>query len=107
VIDGFEQLNWLARMQLKRRCRRAGAGLLVTTHVPMGLPTLAQLSPSRRLIDQLVADLTAQVPSHITSDDVAASHASHGSNVRELFFDLYDRHERLRRTIRTIGGKLA
>jgi hypothetical protein len=27
--------------------------------------------------------------------------------VRELFFDLYDRHERLRRTIRTIGGKLA
>ncbi len=101
VVDGFEQLNWLTRLQLKRRCRRAGAGLLVTAHVPMGLPALIQLSPSRRLIEQLVAALCAQIPSGITSGDVAASHASHGSNVREIFFDLYDRHERLRRKIRT------
>jgi energy-coupling factor transporter ATP-binding protein EcfA2 len=107
VVDGFEQLNWLARLQLKRRCRRAGAGLLVTTHVSMGLPTLVQLSPSRRLVEQLVADLCAQVPSAITSEDVAASHASHGSNLREIFFDLYDRHERLRRTTRTVGSKTA
>jgi hypothetical protein len=107
VVDGFEQLNWLARRQLKRRCRRAGAGLLVTAHAPMGLPTLAQLSPSRRLINELVAELCAQIPSGITSEDVAASHASRGSNVREIFFDLYDRHERLRRTTRTVGGKTA
>jgi energy-coupling factor transporter ATP-binding protein EcfA2 len=107
VVDGFEQLNWLMRLQLKRRCRRAGAGLLVTAHVSMGLPTLVQLSPSRRLIEQLVADLRAQVPSGITGEDLAASHASHGSNVREIFFDLYDRHERLRRTTRTVGSKTA
>jgi hypothetical protein len=107
VVDGFEELNWLTRLQLKRRCRRAGAGLLVTTHVPIRLPMLVQLSPSRRLIEQLVAELCAQVPSGITSDDVVASHASHGSNVREIFFDLYDRHERLRRTTRTVGSKTA
>jgi hypothetical protein len=107
VVDGFEQLSWLARMHLKRRCRRAGAGLLVTAHRSMGLPTLIPLSPSRRLIEQLVADLRAQIPSGVTNEDIAASHASHGSNVREVFFDLYDRHERLRRTTRTVGSKTA
>jgi energy-coupling factor transporter ATP-binding protein EcfA2 len=107
VVDGFEELNWLARLRLKWRCRLADAGLLVTTHVPMGLPTLVQLSPGPRLIEQLVSDLCAHVPSSITCDDVAASHASHGSNVREIFFELYDRHERLRRTIRTVGRNTA
>ena len=107
VVDGFEQLSWLARLQLKRRCRRARAGLLVTTHIPTGLPTLIQLSPSRRLVEELVADLCVQVPSGITNEDIAASHASHGSNVREVFFDLYDRHEGLRRTTRTVGSESA
>jgi hypothetical protein len=138
VIDGFEQLGCFARMRLKRQCRRAGAGLLVTSHVSAGLPTLVHLSPERRLIEQLVADLCAQVPgcsfktvgdcpnfsessrkngtvplsangfetasSEITGDDVAASYASHGSNVREIFFDLYDRHERTRRKNRTAAS---
>jgi hypothetical protein len=107
VVDGFEQLGRFARLRLKHRCRRAGAGLLVTTHVSTGLPTLIHLSPERRLIEQLVADLCAQVPSDIARDDVAASHASHGSNVREIFFDLYDRHERLRRVIRTVTSEPA
>jgi hypothetical protein len=33
--------------------------------------------------------------------DLDASLACHGSNVREIFFDLYDRHERKRRAART------
>ncbi|HEY3394749.1 MAG TPA: hypothetical protein VGK58_18735 [Lacipirellulaceae bacterium] len=107
VVDGFDQLGRFARLLLKRRCRRAGAGLLVTAHVSTGLPALIHLSPERRLIEQLVADLCAQVPSDITRDDIAASHASHGSNVREIFFDLYDRHERLRRVTRTVASEPA
>jgi hypothetical protein len=107
VVDGFEQLGRFARLRLKRRCRRAGAGLLVTAHASAGLPVLMHLSPERRLIEQLVADLCAQVPSRITRDDVAASHASHGSNVREIFFDLYDRHARLRRGTRTVVSEPA
>jgi hypothetical protein len=105
VVDGFEQLGRFARLRLKRRCRRAGAGLLVTTHASAGLPTLIHLSPDGRLIEQLVADLCAQVPGDITRDDIAASRASHGSNVREIFFDLYDRHERLRRVTRTVASE--
>jgi NACHT domain len=99
IIDGYEQLGWLARWQLKKRCRCAGIGLLVTSHRPTGLPTLIHLTPDGRLIEQLVAQLCAKVPSRVSLADIAASHACHGSNVREVFFDLYDRHERQRRAL--------
>ena len=101
VIDGYEQLGWFERWRLKHRCRRMGAGLLVTSHAPTGLPTLIRLVPDRWLIERLVADLGANIPIKVTRADIAASHACHGSNVREIFFDLYDRHERRRRVERT------
>jgi energy-coupling factor transporter ATP-binding protein EcfA2 len=101
LIDGYEQLGWLERLRLARRCRRAGAGLLVTAHVPTRLPTLIRLAPNQRLIEQLVADLCVEVSTPISAEDVAASHACHDSNVREIFFDLYDRYERKRRSERT------
>ena len=97
IIDGYEQLGWLQRLLLKRRCRRAGAGLLVTSHAPTGLPTLITLAPDLLLVQQLVATLCERTSAQITPADVTASHAGRGSNVRDIFFDLYDRHERLRR----------
>jgi hypothetical protein len=97
VIDGYEQLNWISRVWLKRRCWRAGAGLLVTSHASTGLPTLVTLAPDLSLVQQLVATLCERVPTRVTPADVAASHAGRGSNVRDVFFDLYDGHERLRR----------
>lgn len=101
VIDGYEQLSLVSRVLLRWRCRLAKAGLIVTSHRPTALPTLIELQPSRALVDQLVARLTADVPSLITSADVAAGYAGHGSNVRDLFFTLYGRHEQLRRIART------
>jgi hypothetical protein len=97
VVDGYEQLGWLERMMLLVECGRFGHGLLVTSHAPTALPTLLYTEPSERLIYKLVEQLSAQVSTSITSSDVAASLACHGSNVREIFFDLYDRHEQLRR----------
>jgi hypothetical protein len=82
---------------LKLRCRRAEAGLLVTSHGPTGMPTLITLDADLPLVQQLVATLSARAPTRITPADVAASHAVRASNVRDVFFDLYDRHERLRR----------
>lgn len=99
IIDGYEQLRWLERARLKHRCRRANHGLLVTTHSPTSIPTLLRLAPEERLVQQLVGDLTAHVSTPITPADVAASHACHGSNVREILFDLYDRHERRRHVV--------
>jgi hypothetical protein len=95
VIDGYEQLSWPGRTFAKWRCRRAAAGLLVTSHASTGLPTLYRTSVDAALAQSLVSTLTAERDSPITAADVAASHACHGSNLRELFFALYDRHETL------------
>ena len=97
IIDGYEQLAWLERLRVSRYCNRADAGLLVTAHTQASISTLIQLSPDRPLIEELIAGLCAQVSTTITLADVAASHACHGSNVREILIDLYDRHERKRR----------
>jgi hypothetical protein len=97
VIDGYEQLARWERVRLRRYCWRARAGLLVTSHAPVGIPTLIRLAPSRFLVMQLVDELCAAVSTDVTPEDIAASLACHGSNVREILFDLYDRHERRRR----------
>jgi len=96
VVDGYEQLGWLSRVRLRHFCRRHAAGLLVTAHAPCGIPMLIQLSPALDLVEQLVAELALKVSTPITKSHVAASHACHGSNVREIFFALYDDHEGLR-----------
>lgn len=101
IVDGYEQLSWLERLRLIGECRRRHLGLLITSHAATCLPTLIRLTPSRQLIEQLVRELCDQVSTHIAAEEVAASHACHGSNVREIFFDLYDRYERRRRNRRT------
>ena len=98
IIDGYEQLSSLSRIILIWQCRRAHAGLIVTSHASAGLPIIARLTPDRALVESLIAMLVDERPSPITTDDINASHARHGSNVRELFFDLHDRHERANRT---------
>lgn len=101
VIDGYEQLSWLSRANLIWRCRRASAGLVVTSHARTGVPTLYRTHVDVELARSLVSILTTEHDSPITYADVAASHACHGSNLRELIFALYDRHEALSRTPRT------
>jgi len=97
IIDGYEQLSQLERIRILARSYFTRTGLLVTSHARTCLPTLIQLSPNQSLVEQLVADLCAKVSTTITTADIAASHACHGSNVREILFDLYDRHEQRRR----------
>lgn len=97
VVDGYEQLSPLSRIKLFLRCRRNAWGLLVTSHSRTLLPSLIEMSATFALIEQLVAHLCDQVSTHIDPKFVAASHACHGSNVREALFDLYDRYEWSRR----------
>ncbi len=92
VVDGYEQLSWLTRILFTWRCRRVAAGLLVTSHTPTGLPLLYRTQPNLQLVEQLVSTLTASNSSPVSAADVAASHACHGSNLREILFALYDRH---------------
>lgn len=99
IIDGYEQLSWLQRQRLRSWCHRASAGLLITSHFATKLPLLIELLPGIETVRQLVAILTTAVPSPVTAADISASHAIHGSNVRDCLFELYDRHERAIRAL--------
>jgi hypothetical protein len=95
VIDGYEQISWFARQSFARFCGRHGCGLLVTCHRAVNnLPLLVQLEPQLATIQKLVRQLTAGASGSISADAVAASFRRHGGNVRETFFELYDRYER-------------
>ena len=97
IVDGYEQLGLLSRFRVKRFCRRAGLGLLVTAHAPVGLPDLFHSAVSLQLAQQIVEQLQREHPSHITPEDVAERFSLHGGNLRELLFELYDLYERRRR----------
>lgn len=95
IVDGYEQLTLAQRSLLRLRCWWHSAGLLVTAHDVVGLPVLYRTQVTRNLALQLVSTLTTQNSSPISQEAIAASLASAGSNLRELFFALYERHEAL------------
>jgi energy-coupling factor transporter ATP-binding protein EcfA2 len=97
IVDGFDQLTSLERWRLRRRCQKLRHGLVVTAHRrAASLPTLIALAPNAKLVHDLVTELTTTRPTPVTASDVAVSCARRGHNVREILFDLYDRHEQLR-----------
>ena len=97
IVDGYEQLRPWSAWWLRTQCRRRSAGLLVTTHRPCSLPVLACLAPNLEVVQRLVAKLSQHTPTSVTPSVVKASYTAHRGNVREILFDLYDRHEQYRR----------
>lgn len=99
VIDGFERLALPARLFWRVLCRLQGAGLLVTAHRRVGLPTLYETRSSPALARQIVARLLREKDASsasITPDDVAGAFERHEGNVRDALFALYDIYERRR-----------
>lgn len=96
VVDGYEQLSWLARISLKHFCRRRRLGLLVSTHLPAGFPTLCTLRPSLALAQKVAAQLQHGYPELVAPSDVAACYAAAHGNLREMLFALYDIYEQRR-----------
>ncbi|MDX1947045.1 MAG: hypothetical protein SFU86_16710 [Pirellulaceae bacterium] len=90
IVDGYEQLGWLARRQLPRLARRQGAGLLVTTHRDLGLPTIFETQPSDELARRIVERLLPEGDRTIIATDIARARAAHGDNLREMLFALFD-----------------
>ena len=93
VVDGYEQLDRVSRWLLKRSCRRKGAGLLVTSHVSVGLPRVFQTQVTRQLAHTLVAELLHSNCDRIRPADVDRCFDQHPGNLREVFFALYDIYE--------------
>lgn len=97
LVDGCEQLSRAAWAMLRWRARRRGWGLLVTTHRPLGLPTLYHTAPTAELAARVVQRLLGDSPIAISPDEVAAQFARRQGDVRETLFGLYDLYESYRR----------
>jgi hypothetical protein len=93
IVDGYEQLSWWSRRQLAHRVRDRQAGLLVTSHRPMGLPTILAITPecdtALQVVRQLVPDERG-----VTQADIEAAFNASGGNIREMLFLLYDLYQR-------------
>jgi hypothetical protein len=110
IVDGYEQLSRWNRWLLKRLCRRRGWGLLVTSHVSVGLPCLYQTATSTELAEKIVTKLLAGQIAPWPSSELAECLLRYDGNLRETLFHLYDLHEEKRRirgatTIMTVGDR--
>lgn len=94
VVDGFEQLSWWRRRSLQRICRRQGCGLLITAHRSFGFPPIFNTTTSLELTEQLVVKLLPEgAADHVSTAEIQDAFQRHQGNMRDVFFDLYDRYE--------------
>lgn len=96
IIDGYEQLSWWSRWRIKSLCRRCQAGLLVTAHHDVGLPTLYCTQPSEELVREVVARLIPNADGAVSPNDISTAYAAAGGNMRETLFRLYDVYQQRR-----------
>lgn len=90
IIDGAEQLSWFAWWRLRGDCWWNGRGLIVTTHRPLGLPTLIRTSTTADLAWQLVRKLLAADQRSISQADVEEAFRRQDGNLRETLLALFD-----------------
>lgn len=94
VIDGFEQLGYFRRRQVKKFCRKRQAGLLITAHQSMGLPRLHQTDVPSELAGKIIGGLVPAGAEWVLEGfDALARLRFHNGSLREVLFELYDRWE--------------
>ena len=92
-IDGCDRLPRSANRVVAAVARRRRLRLVITTHREGGLPVLLRCETSPALL----AALVTRLPDHggrITTGDIDDAFRRHSGDVREAFYDLYDRFER-------------
>ncbi len=96
IVDGYEQLGWLARRRLKRHVHQAGQRLLVTAHQDVGFQTLFETQVDRVTLRNIINQLLASQPSSsrkallVSDETIDALLLKYGQNAREMLFELYD-----------------
>jgi hypothetical protein len=90
VVDGYEQLSGWQRLLLRARIYQRRAGLLVTAHKPLGLPTVYTTGTSLELAERIVAQLVPPSDARVTTADIATAYMQEQGNLREMLFRLYD-----------------
>lgn len=93
IIDGFEQLGWLGRMQLAWKLRPHSIRLLVTAHQsPLGFDVLVKLDGDKAIAQKLAKWLLQDFPELLPLMDqqFEAFWTQAQGNVRDLWAILYD-----------------
>lgn len=93
IVDGYEQLSWLARWRLRRRCRRAQSGLLVTAHRSVGLTTIFRTTVTPELAQRVVSKFAGERFGPGQGFDLGELVRRRRGNLRDVLFDLYDLYE--------------
>jgi len=93
IVDGYEQLGFWSRWKLQRDCRKSGAGLLVTSHQPVGLPVLFRTEVTAESLIAIVREQLGSDAELVRDAELAELLQRHCGNAREVLFDLYDRYE--------------
>jgi hypothetical protein len=93
IVDSYEQLPLLHRFRLRGRCWWRGHGLLVTTHMNVGLPELFRTEVTRELAGRVLEHLLAGAEQLVSEAELSERLRAHGGNLRQALFDLYDVHE--------------
>lgn len=94
VIDGYEQLGWLGRWLLRRRCERSRCGLLVTAHTDVGFPLVFETDVTSAVAEWVIGELARDAPEMVLEKSEAMRRVeARQGNLREVLFDLYDEYE--------------
>ena len=89
LVDGFEQLSWVARARLNRVTRNADA-LIVTSHRRTRFPTLLKTATKVAMFQQFVQCLAPSAP--WTAEELEVIFKQCQGNVREALWVCYDRY---------------
>jgi GTPase SAR1 family protein len=90
IVDGAEQLSWFNWWRLRGVCWWNRCGLVVTTHRPLGLPTLFRTTTTANLAWQVVSMLVPANPTCVSPADVEEAFQRHAGNLRETLLTLFD-----------------
>jgi len=91
VVDGLDRLPFASRRRIRQAGRQA-AGLLVTAHRRLRLPTLIECATTPALLAALIADLGADLDRDFGGAASHALHRRHRGNLRTALLELYDRY---------------
>ncbi|MEN0111439.1 MAG: hypothetical protein AAF805_12020 [Planctomycetota bacterium] len=104
LAEGFERLPPLARATHAVRWRLARVGCVATAHPGCwgaGLPVVARVEPTEQLAGALFERVTDPFDTPVTVGDAIDAFRRRHGDLRAMWFDLYDRHERRTRSGRT------
>jgi len=90
IVDGYEQLSFWSRLAVRYRIWRTGAGLLVTAHANVGLPTVYTTTATEEVAAAVVDKLALAQGVPISRTDITDAYRAAAGNIRETLFNLFD-----------------